>query len=528
MWQDEMAGTRDKIIIVGGGTAGWLTAAYLARRLGTRQAGGVAITLIESPVIPTIGVGEGTLPSLRLTLATIGVDEADFMRNSDAAFKQGIRFRNWCESAGSNPHEYFHPFNSPRALGGHALAPYWALNREALPCDYADAVTPQIAMVTQNRAPKRLTDQSYSGPMNYAYHLDVHKFAAYLTRVATALGVEHVVDHVEHAVQDGRGEISSLRCRETGSHTADLFVDCTGFGGRLIEKELGTELTEISGTLFCDRATAVQVPYETPDAPLASATVSTAQDNGWTWDIALPTRRGVGYVWSSAHTDEVHAEKVLEDYLGAMPSGASARHLKMRTGYRKTQWKGNCIAVGLSAGFLEPLESTGILLVEAAATLIADWFPRRGRLEPVAKAFNRAMTERYENAIDFIKMHFHLSDRDDTDFWRDNRRSGTAPDSLREKLEAWQFRLPTQYDMCTVHESFRHINYEYILMGMGRVPGLADQAAAFPHHAAALREFQAIRTAATRAAEALPDHRALINQVQTASFAAQRPAQVSH
>ena len=171
------------------------------------------ITLIESPVVATIGVGEGTLPSLRLTLATIGADEADFMRNSDAAFKQGIRFRNWRASETAAPHEYFHPFNSPRALGGYSLAPYWALAREEMGLDYAAAVTTQAPLIAQKRAPKSLSDPSYSGPMNYAYHLDVHRFAAYLTRLATALGVRHVTDHVEQVERDDAGDISALECR---------------------------------------------------------------------------------------------------------------------------------------------------------------------------------------------------------------------------------------------------------------------------------------------------------------------------
>ena len=521
-----MAQTVNNIAIIGGGTAGWLTAARLASQLGCGRPGGVSIQLIESPLVPTIGVGEGTLPSLRLTLAKIGIDEAEFMRECDATFKQGIEFANWMRGSRSG-HAYFHPFNSPRALGGVELAPYWALNRAKLGNNYADAVTPQVSIYSAGRAPKRLTDASFSGPMNYAYHLDIGRFATYMQKVSERLGVIHTLDHIEHVNLDQRGFIGSLQSAKSGTIEADLFIDCTGFSAKLIGEAMGSELTPIADTLFCDRAVAMPVSYDDPEAPIRCGTLSTAHEAGWTWDIALSQRRGVGYVYSSAHSTTEQAETILRSYVGPQADAAEPRHLKMQTGYRKTQWLGNCVAVGLSGGFLEPLESTGILMVEAAAELIADYFPRHGDFAAVANTFNRAMTERFENAIDFIKMHFYLSDRRDSEFWIDNTKAESAPSSLLEKLELWRYRLPNQFDLSSVHESFRHINYEYILLGMNAAPDLVANASAFPHTDAALREFQMIEQATQRALAALPDHRQLINSVQIGGFGQKTAARAS-
>ena len=518
-----MTRTNSSILIIGGGTAGWLTAAFLARRLGTGRPGGVAITLVESPNVPSVGVGEGTLPSLRLTLATLGVDEAEFMRDCDATFKQGIHFSGWTHDAAGAPQEYFHPFNSPRQMGGIELAPYWLMGCADDAAPYAAAVTPQYDAYRMQRAPKRLADAPFSGPLNYAYHLDVHKLADFLKRYATGLGVTHRLDHVRTVEQTPDGTIAAVTAEQAGRLEADLYIDCTGFRGRLIGEALGEDLKPVSDTLFCDRAVALQVPYGTPDHPLRSVTVSTAHEAGWTWDIGLTGRRGVGYVYSSAHAGEDEAVATLKRYIGPDAEALEPRHLTMTTGYRPVQWKANCVAVGLSAGFLEPLESTGILFIEAAAHLIADLWPSAGSFAPAARQFNRAMSARMSAAVDFLKLHYCLNNREDTAFWRDNRAAAGIPDSLAEKLELWRYKLPGQYDLDTVHESFRHINYAYILLGMGAGPDLRAETARHPHTLEAKREFARIREAARRAVDALPDHRALIEAIRTQGFAQTTP-----
>ena len=515
--------TCNSILILGGGSAGWLTAAFLARRLGTDRPGGPGITLVESPNVATVGVGEGTLPSLRLTLAMLGVDEAAFMRACDATFKQGIHFAGWSHAPDGTPDSYFHPFNSPRQMGGIDLAPYWALGAAGEGQAYSAAITPQHAVYSARKAPKRLEDAPFSGPLNYAYHIDVHRFGDFLKAYALGLGVQHVQDHVTAVDLDETGNIGGLDCAGQGRLTADLYVDCTGFKARLIGEALGEALQPVSDVLFCDRAVAIQVPWQTPDAPLPSATISTAQEAGWTWDIGLRQRRGVGHVWSSAHTDAEAAETTLRRHIGQDADDLPARHLTMITGYRRRQWIGNCVAVGLSAGFLEPLESTGILLIEAAAHLIADNLPRRGDFAPAARHFNTAMTERFGCAVDFLKLHYALSNRRDTPFWRDNADPASWPDSLSDKLERWQVRLPNSYDLSSSHDSFRHINYAYVLIGMGAAPDLSGDGARYPFAREAAAEFARIREATARAMAALPDHRTLVESLQTHTIGANAP-----
>ncbi|MDB5454545.1 MAG: tryptophan halogenase [Caulobacter sp.] len=511
----------DDILIVGGGTAGWITAAYLARRLGADRPGGVRITLIESSEIGIIGVGEGTFPTIQNTMRTIGVDEATFMRGAGAAFKQGIKFVDWAETpkAGAHGH-YYHPFANPRLLnGGLDLTPYWLMGG-AGDIPLSDAVTLQDKVCDAGRGPKRLDDPQYGGPMAYAYHFDAGKLAGLMREVGKAIGVRHLLGNVDKVNLDDTGAIASLTTREHGDLTAGLYVDCTGFAGALIGEAMGSAWINRGDQLFVDRALALQVPYDRPDAPLATTTISTAHEAGWTWDIGLPDRRGTGYVYSSAHTSDDRAEEVLRGYVGKAGDGLTPRLLKLRIGHREAHWVKNCVAVGLSGGFLEPLESTGIVLIEAAAQMLARSFPRAGGMEAAARQFNQAMTDRYLRAIDFLKLHYCLSRRDEP-FWRDNVRPETWSDTLRDHLQMWRHRAPNAFDFPNLHESFKWFNYQYILYGMGFQTMLDP--AAHPHVDLARAEFRRVREAGARAVSSLPDHRALVAAVYASGFKSRGP-----
>ncbi|HEU5138037.1 MAG TPA: tryptophan halogenase family protein [Steroidobacteraceae bacterium] len=509
-----MTGAMDEILIVGGGTAGWLTAAYLAKHLG--GAGGVRITLIESSEIPTIGVGEGTFPTIAKTLASLGIDEAAFMRGSSAAFKQGIRFVDWARTPENGRHShYYHPFALPREPEGLDLLPYW-LAGEASGASYADAVTLQERVCDAGRAPKRVNDAEFRGPMNYAYHLDAARFGKFLSGVAKASGVVHLTGTVDDVELDEQGAIRSVVTREHGKLTAGLYIDCTGFQSALLGRALGVPFRDMNDVLFVDRAVAVQVPHGDDRAAIPPYTVSTAHEAGWTWDIALAERRGIGYVYSSRHTDETRAEAVLRDYVGAGVRDLPVRHLRMRVGWRERHWVKNCVAVGLSGGFLEPLESTGIILIEAAAHMIASFHQPGRDFEPAARQFNALMTKRYERIVDFIKMHYFLTRRTDTAFWRDNAHPSSAPESLLAHLEMWRHRPPGRLDFVMDYESFAPANYQFVLFGMGfrSPPGRTENRQA----ARARQEFARIRDAAHRAVAALPPHRELLERVYQAGF----------
>lgn len=514
-----MAQPINDIVIVGGGTAGWLTAALLAKRLGANKPDGVKITLIESTDIGTIGVGEGTFPTMRRTLRTIGVDEADFMRECSAAFKQGIKFVDWEHAPENGRHRhYYHPFNLPHLMPMAVdMTAYWLLGH-AGKVPLSDAVTLQDKVVDAQKAPKRIDDDPYDGPMNYAYHLDAAKFAVFLKKTGIKDGVRHLIGNVEKVELDEQGAISELVTKEHGVLKAGLYIDCTGFAGVLIGRTLGEPWRDVNHILFVDRAVAMQVPFAKPDEAIFPATISSAHESGWTWDIGLDTRRGIGYCYSSKYSDDDRAEAVLRAYIGPAAEKLNARRLKMRIGFRDRQWVKNCVAVGLSAGFLEPLESTGILQIEAAAHMIAEYFPRSGEMEDVAKHFSYVMRRRYECAVDFIKMHFFLSKRTDNPFWIDNVKPETATPALLEKLALWKRRPPNFLDFDTTYESFKYQSYQYILYGMGFHSDLGGNESAYPSVAEATREFRRVQAASQKAVAALPSHRALLDAIYKHGF----------
>lgn len=518
----------DDILIVGGGTAGWLTATYLAKHLGANRAGGVRITLIESSDIGILGVGEATFPTILKTLSAIGIDEARFMRNSSGTYKQGIKFVDWVRTPENGRHgHYFHPFALPRQEGGLELLPYWLLGEAGPGVSFASAVTLQESVCDAGRAPKRVTDPEYRGPLNYAFHLDAGRFATFLSEVGKELGVHRLIGTVEAVNLDESGAIASVTTREHGELKAGLYVDCTGFRGQLIGQALDVPFQNKNHVLFNDRALAMQVPYLRPDSPIAPYTISTAHEAGWTWDIGLDARRGVGYVYSSRHTDDTRAEEVLRKYIGPAFGGLEARKLKLQIGWRERHWVKNCVAVGLAGGFIEPLESTGILMIEAAIYMLASFFPRAGGMEQASNLYNQLMTRRYERILDFIKMHYLLTQRTDSDFWRDNARPETATDSLLATLEMWRHRTPGRFDFVMDYETFATGNYQFVLYGMEFKTDLSGNRANYPHADRARQEFGRIRQASQRAVAALPPHRDLIERIHKSGFKfAEVPAEV--
>jgi tryptophan halogenase len=511
-----------RVLIIGGGTAGWITACYLARMLATDQPGGVAITLVESDEIGTIGVGEGTFPSIRKTLARIGLDEGLLIREGDATFKQGIRFANWSHAPADDPDDcYYHPFQVAQQHSDIDLLPYW-LAGAAGTAKWEDVSSVQKRVIERHRGPKLLEHDDYSAPLNYAYHLDAGRFATVLRRHAAALGVQRIIDTVERVDIAADGAIAGVAGRASGLLTADLYIDCSGFRARLIGEALGSRFTSYRDQLFCNRALAIQVPYDHADPPIASCTISTAHEAGWTWDIGLKNRRGIGYVYSSDHTSDDRAEQVLRGHVGAAANDLAVRKLAFEAGFRKTQWIKNCVAIGLSAGFIEPLEATGIGFAEIAALILASLFPWSGDTESSARQFNAQMTHRYEHVIDFIKLHYCLSQRTDHPFWRDNRDPASLSDALADKLARWRTRPPGFLDVDLNHDIFTEHNWQYVLYGMGYHTDIGARAGALRYYDDARAEFASIRQQGDYALNVMPDHRQLIAAASMHGFGAKR------
>ncbi|WP_448664206.1 tryptophan halogenase family protein [Sphingomonas sp. CJ20] len=499
------------IVIVGGGTAGWLTAGIIAARHKGRIPHNFTVTLVESPNVPIIGVGEGTWPTLRSTLKKIGISETDFFRECDASFKQGARFARW--TTGAPDDGYYHPLMLPQGFAQVNLVPHWLHDGQG--ASFCDTVCPQGRICDDGLAPKAITTPEYEGAANYAYHLDAGKFAPFLQRhCCEKLGVRHLLADVQSVNLADNGDIRSITTEQAGEIEGDLFVDCTGFKSLLLGETLGVPFKPCGDVLFCDSALAVQVPYDSEDSPIASHTISTAQSSGWIWDIGLPTRRGTGHVYSSSHISDDEAERELRAYLGVGDRDLSVRKISIRSGHREIFWKRNCVAVGLAAGFLEPLEASAIVLIELSAKLIAEQMPAcREVMDVLAARFNATTQYRWGRIIDFLKLHYVLTQRDDSDFWRDNLRAESIPDRLQDLLLLWRYQSPWFHDeFDRIEEVFPAASYQYVLYGMGFRTEVDPDAVAVDARAAAraVRE-NAAHTERLRAG--LPGHRALIRKI---------------
>ncbi|MCP8898146.1 tryptophan halogenase family protein [Gilvimarinus xylanilyticus] len=454
-----------KIVIVGGGTAGWLTAAVLAAEFTA----GVEITLIESPEVSPIGVGEGTWPTMRSTLKRIGIRETEFLRACSASFKQGSKFVGWRNGASDD--FYYHPFTLPASFSD---VDYHRLWQEGAEPAYDRVAGIQSRLCEMAKAPKTITVPEYAGALNYGYHLDAGKFSELLQSHCTnRLSVEHIVDHVDRVNLANSGDIESVVTKECGEIAGDLFIDCSGSKSLLLGETLGVGFVPCGQYSMNDRALAVQVGYPSADAEVASATIGTAQEAGWTWDIGLSSRRGVGYVYSSAHTSEEQAERCLKRYLRETAphlkeAEIEPRALRFNPGYREKFWHKNCVAVGMAAGFIEPLEASALALVELSAAMIRDELPSdRLEMEVVAKRFNQIFSYRWQRIIEFLKLHYVLSERRDTQYWHDAVAKESTPQTLLDSLTIWQSRSPYSRDFLHTEELFPAPSYAYVLYGMG-------------------------------------------------------------
>jgi flavin-dependent dehydrogenase len=497
------------IVIVGGGTAGWLTAALLAKQ----HSQSVKITLIESSTIPTVGVGEGTWPSMRTTLQKIGISETEFIIKCNATFKQASKFVNWI--ANSND-EYYHPFTAPVGQGKLDIAAYW----QASESSFCDAVTFQSMLCREGIAPKSIANREYETIANYGYHLDAGKFAELLkTHSVQTLGVNHVIGNVTAVKQDKIGNISAVETDPAGEIEGQFFVDCSGFKSLLFGEALKVPFIPKNDVLLSDTALAMQVPYENPQQPIACQTISTAQEAGWIWDIGLQQRRGIGYVYSSEFASEEQAIATLKKYVGPQADDLKIRKINFKTGHREIFWKNNCVAVGLASGFLEPLEASALMLVETSANFIADQLPLTSdEMLPISRRFNKVFQAKWRGIIDFLKLHYVLSRRDEP-FWQANKQPNSIPDSLSELLALWKYRSPNEYDFLQTYEAFSAESYAYVLYGAGYKTDYTLAAHLHNQKQRAQKLFNMKRQQSEQLAFRLPRHRELINQIAQQGFA---------
>jgi glycine/D-amino acid oxidase-like deaminating enzyme len=501
-----------RIVIVGGGTAGWLSACYVASR--SRAAGGepLSVTLIEAPDIPTVGVGEGTWPTMRSTLAEIGIDEDDILLRCDGALKQGSRFDGWI--TGSSDDSYYHPFTAPPEAKPIDLVAAWREFAPGLP--FAFAMSSQPAVCEMQLAPKQSSMAPYAGALNYAYHLDAGKLAAELAKHGVdRLGVTHLRDEVLSAEQSEDGNIEAVVTRSGNRVHGDLFIDCSGQAALLIGGHYGTEWIDRSNILFNDRALVVQLPVD-EKSPVQSQTIGAAHKGGWIWDIGLPTRRGIGCVYSSRFLDDAAAESELRNYVARTAGeeqarAISPRALGFRSGHRAEFWRGNCIAIGLSAGFVEPLEASAIVLTELSLRALMDNFPAGAEGLPFhAQRFNDVFRTRWDRIVEFLKLHYLLSKREEP-YWRVHRERETAPERLAQLITLWRTQPPSVYDFPLADELFPAASYQYVYYGMGgELPNRLP-----PANSRTLGQFESIKQRTRSLLSALPPNRGYLQRLHS-------------
>jgi tryptophan halogenase len=500
---DAQSGRLERVVIVGGGTAGWMAAIYLNRFLRRLSC---QVVLVESPNIGTIGVGEATIPSLVQFVRSLSLDENEFMRRCSATYKLGIKFAGW--TGGDDV--YWHSFGlvGGRQINGLDLFHFWLKRRieAGSALAYADyslqtLLGEQEKSPRPHRGPSRIIDAG-----GYAYHIDAAALAEYLREIATGEGVQHLYGDVRHVARDQRGNIASLDIGGDRSLTADLFVDATGFAGRLIEQAMGVPWIDWSKFMLCDRAVAMPLPRGESYPPY---TLSKAMPAGWMWKIPLSSRVGNGYVFSSAHISTEDATAALIAQAGLRRErAADPRVLRIRVGRRADFWVGNCVTVGLSSGFVEPLESTGIHVIQKAVMLLVQYLPDRGLNDALRRAYNAQMAELYDEIRDFIVLHYVLAQRDEP-FWLDAR-AVSLPDSLQQKMalydEAGRIETPAR-------QLFPETSWFFIFAGNRRFPRrtIAEAQIANPGEVRQLLDH--IRAENREFAARMPDHKAYLAEL---------------
>ena len=488
-----------KIIIVGGGSAGWMTAAALAKDLGET----CEITLIESEAIGTVGVGEATIPPIRYFNQRLGIDEATFVKETNGSFKLGIEFIDWSRKG----HAYFHPFGHYGAeFDSVPFYQYWMrehLNGDPTPIDeysmgWAASKAGKFAHPSNDR-------RNVQSRFDYAYHFDATLYAAYLRKYAEARGVTRLEGRVvQAALNPSNGFISSVQMEDGRELDADLFVDCSGFFGLLIEKTLETGYQDWSHWLPCNRA--VAAPCE-KTSDILPYTKSTAKDAGWQWRIPLQHRTGNGYVYCSEYLEADEAEATLLASLDGTPT-ADPKHLRFVTGRRNKFWNKNCVAIGLSAGFMEPLESTSLHLIQYGIMRLLALFPDRQMSPLLADEYNALTIAEYERIRDFLILHYTATRREDTEFWR-YCKNMSIPDRLTYKIEHFKTHGMVISDE---RELFHNPSWIAVYLGQDIVP---DRAPAMARHRTGIpvqQRMQQIRSAMSEAVAAMPSHEAFIDR----------------
>ena len=470
-------GTVKDIVIVGGGTAGWMAATYIAKSLNF----GVNITLIESPSLGPIGVGEATIPTIKTEFFDrLGISEEEWMPKLGGTYKLGIKYVNWKTPPAKGGDYYYHVFGEIPLIDEVPLTAVWIKKRleENYQKPMAYACFPSIFAFDFNRSPKFYDGRQVQ---HFAYHFDALKLANYLKHWGTTRGVNHVIDKLATADLDEQGNVKCVVSESGQKYYGDLFIDCSGFAGFLIDKVFNEPIVSFADSLLTDRALAINLPDDPEVNGIRPYTTATALKAGWMWEIPLFHRTGNGYVYSSQFTSDEEAERELREFFGRKAEHATVRSIKFQSRRHRRGWIKNCVSIGLSSSFLEPLESTTIYFIYAALyQLIKNW-PNK-RIDPVLRnRFNEKIEFMVDDNKDFITMHFKTAQRADTPFWQANKYETKVSESLQLILDRHASGFPIKTPMVgsehrytifkALFENFwTDTNYQCILCGVDWMP----------------------------------------------------------
>ncbi|WP_100641050.1 tryptophan halogenase family protein [Alteromonas facilis] len=453
------------VVILGGGTAGWMAA-----QLFTHQLPEVSVTLVESADIGIVGVGEGSTPTLKRFFDICGIAESEWMPECNATYKVNIRFEHWSPASGIE--SYSHPFLTQidtfteRAFEVNCRTRRLGLDTTTSP----EMFLLNGVLAAQNKGP--LTPQNFPFRMEYGYHFDSHLLGQFLRKKSLAQGVNHVIANVVEVTRSLDGDVEALILEGGERVTGDMFIDCSGFASLLMQRTLGVPFQSFAENLFNNAAVVIPTDAQ-PVIPVE--TRSTALSTGWCWSIPLTSRTGNGYVYSDDYLSADAAELELRQHLG-VDENVEARHLKMRVGQLTQHWSHNCVGLGLSQGFIEPLEATALHLVQVSIEMFISLWKEGGYNDSNRAIFNQKIKQRFDHVRDYIVAHYKMNTRIDSDYWRENRENPNFSDSLGHILDVWFKRedLRVEIDRQKLDSHFGSLSWHCLLSGYGAYPPLAE------------------------------------------------------
>ncbi len=506
------------ITIVGGGSSGWLAATYLARLFERKiKAGDLSVTVIESPDVGIIGVGESTARPMSDLLRLIGINEAEFIKRCNATFKLSGWFANWDVDEKGEAVSWVNPFFSQSDIHGFNPASLYAtygMHRGggAIEEDFTEAMSVCPDIIRAHKGPRVLGGKDYQFEIPYSYHMDAIELAKMLMERGKELGVKQIIDHVNEVKVDERGFVSELILRKNGAHPIEFVIDATGFASIIIGKALGEPFEPYDKYLLNDRAAVAQLPHKDPTR-IEPTSRATGMNAGWSFRVPLFNRVGSGYIYSSKFISDDEAIDEFKKHVGDIGKEIEPRIIRMRIGKVRRSLVKNCLALGLSSGFVEPLEATAIYSVQVALQWLIGYFPDRDFDPVVADRYNNLINGFYDEIIDFIALLFCVSNREDTPYWRAVRNDMEIPPRLKENLEVWRRAMPSELDLPT-KTFFSPTSYRSALMGKRFYKG-SEHLEAMMFTEAHWKQYLHLRRQRTSDLMAkLPDHYSLLRQIR--------------